>query len=111
MVNAFVNYTSHYFNNQTFPPAGFLTNFPNYSNLMPAFTTVDLALGYTTGDMPSNDYLKNVSFTLVINDILDERAPFGYMVNTAQANPSAFDSRFGETALGRTINLILSKKF
>jgi hypothetical protein len=107
----FVNYTSHYFSNQAFPPAAFLTNFPNYSNIIPAFTTVDLSLGYTTGDTPTNEYLKNLSFNFVVNDILDKVAPMGYFVNTAQANPSAFDSRFGETALGRTINFILTKKF
>jgi iron complex outermembrane receptor protein len=107
-VNTFVNYTSHYFANQASPPAAVLVNFPKYSDIVPAFTTVDLMFGYRTGDTPAQEYLKDVSFSVIVNDIFDKIAPFNYNVG---GNASAFDSSQGETPFGRTITFILSKQF
>ena len=108
---AFVNYTSHFYANQALPPASYLTTFPNYSDIVPAFATLDLSLGYNTGDMPANDYLKNLSFNFVVLDILDKVAPFTYSVTTQGSNPSAFSSVAGETPFGRQINFIVTKRF
>jgi hypothetical protein len=58
-VTAFMNYRSHYFHSQNAPPAGFLTAFPNYSNLAPSLYTFDLSVGYNTGNEPSKDHIKN----------------------------------------------------
>jgi iron complex outermembrane recepter protein len=110
-VVGFVNYNSHSYANQSLPPASYLTTFPNYSDVIPAFTTVDLSLGYTTGEMPARDYLKNLTFNLVVLDVMDKVAPFTYMVNTQANNPSAFNSATGNTPFGRQINFILTKKF
>jgi len=108
-VIGFLNYSSHFFGNQALPPASFLTAFPNYSDIVPAFTTVDLSLGYNTGDMPVNDYLKNISLNFVVLDIMDKVAPFLYNVATQANNPSAISS--AGTPFGRQINLILTKKW
>jgi iron complex outermembrane receptor protein len=105
----FVNYTGHYFTTQIFPPAAFLTNFPNYSNIQPAFATLDLAIGYNTADLPANTYLQNMNIQLIVQDVLDKRAPFAYIVQTQGANPNAFDSTQGNTPIGRYFTLIVTK--
>lgn len=107
----FLNYTSHWFANQASPPASFLASFPNYSDIVPAFVTIDLSLGYNTGEMPVNPYLKNISFNFVVLDILDKKVPFTYDVTTQGQNPSAFSSAQGETPLGRQINFIVTKQW
>lgn len=118
----FTNYQSHFFHTQGAPPN---VNFQcttsggtvgggtlpcaisNYTNIEPSYYTFDLSLGFNTGDMPANNYLKNIAIQLVVEDITDRHPPFEYRTGTGGGNPSAFDITKGDQ--GRTIDLIVTK--
>jgi len=121
-VTGFVNSVSHFFNTQNAPPnvnfqcvtAGgtvgggtFPCAISNYSNLEPAYYTFDLSLGYNTGDIPANDYLKHISIQLVVQNIADKLPAFEYRIGTGGGNPATFD--ISESDLGRQIGIILTK--
>jgi len=98
-VTGFMNYQSHWFQNQSPPPNVNLaciaagssisgrpnyTNpcaISNYTNIIPSYYTFDLSLGYSTGDRPANEYLRNVSVQLVVQNITDRDAPYMYKIN------------------------------
>ncbi len=63
----------------------------NYTNIEPSFYTFDLSLGYNTGDMPANDYLKRIDVQLVIQNLMGKHSPFEYGPTTASRNISAYD--------------------
>ena len=117
----FTNYTSHYFNTQNAPPnvnfacttvsgtiggGSFPCAISNYTGIEPSYYTFDLSLGYDTGDMPANDYLKHVSIQLVIQNILNKLPAFGYFLFGGN-NPAAFD--VSQSDQGRTFGIILTK--
>jgi iron complex outermembrane receptor protein len=103
----FMNYRSHYFHNNALPPTTFLAKFPNYSNLVPAFVTVDLSLGYNTGGDAVNDYLDNLDFRFVVNNVADKLPPFMYRVSGNLGNPAAFDISL--SPIGRTMTFVITK--
>jgi outer membrane receptor protein involved in Fe transport len=105
-VAGFMDYTGHFYHSQTAPPninfqcvtaGGTLPGgtFPcalsNYSNIEPPMYTFDLSLGYDTGDMPTNDYVKNISIQLVVQNLLDKHAAYEYRTATGGGNPCACD--------------------
>ena len=47
----------------------------DYTNIQPSFYTFDLSVGYNTGDRPSNDYLRNVSVQLVVQNMTTSPRP------------------------------------
>jgi hypothetical protein len=49
----------------------------------PARTTFDLSLGYKTGDVPANDFLKHLNVQLVVNNFLNRKPNFAYYVTNA----------------------------
>ncbi len=118
----FANYQSHFFNTQGAPPN---VNFActtsggtvgggtlpcaisNYTNIEAPFYSFDLSLGYDTGDIPANVYLKHIGIQLVVNDLLDKHPPFEYRTSTGGGNPAAFDILKDLT--GRTVSLIVTK--
>ena len=106
-VVAFVNYNGHYFHSNGSPPAALLVNFPDYSNLVPAQYTGDLAIAYNTGDEPENDYLKNINLQFVVNNVLDRNPPFVYRIGANGGN-SAYDGG-NASPLGRTLSLTITK--
>lgn len=121
-VTGFMDYQSHFFNGQGAPPnvnfqcttsgstiggGTFPCAIGNYTNIEPSYYTFDLSLGYDTGSIPANDYLKNVGIQLVIADITNRVAPFEYRTSTGGGNPSAFD--ITKSIQGRTFNLIITK--
>jgi outer membrane receptor protein involved in Fe transport len=70
--------------------------------------TFDLSLGYNTGDMPMNPYLKNIGIQVAVNNILNKSAPFEYRpAAESPGNPAAFDANSSDA--GRTITLIVNK--
>ena len=73
---------------------------------MPAYYTFDLSIGYSTGDLPQNPYLKNIGIQLVIQNVTDKLSPFAYSINAGQP-PTAFDTT--KNNLGRTVGLALTK--
>jgi iron complex outermembrane receptor protein len=103
----FVNYQSHYYSTQPFPPAAFLAGFPNYSDLQPSFYTFDVSAGYNLGNQPANDYLKNIGVQFVVTDVTNKLPPFMYRVATTGGNPAAFDISL--SPVGRVLTLIVSK--
>jgi iron complex outermembrane receptor protein len=105
----FMNYQSHYFHNQVFPPP-VLANpaaFPNYSNLEPNYVTFDLSLGYNTGDSLANVYLNNIDIRLVGQNIFDKPPLMMYKVASGGSNPGAFDVSL--SPVGRFISLGITK--
>src|SRR6185369_7690190 len=81
---------------QYFGPAG------NFPNITPAQIYFDLSIGYQTGEMPANKYLRNIGVQLTVNDLLDKGPPFSI---GARGNGSirAFDNAYID--LGRTVSL------
>jgi hypothetical protein len=63
----------------------------NYSWIQPAWDTIDLSLGYNTGDMPANDYLKRITLQLTVQNIMGKHAAFEYGPTTSVRNPGAYD--------------------
>jgi hypothetical protein len=122
-VTGFVNYVSHYYNNQNAPPnvnfqcttAGGVApggSMPcaisNYTGIEPSYYTFDLSLGYDTGDAPANDYLKHIGIQLVVQNLLNKLPAFEYQIAAGSA-PTAFDVT--KSDLGRTFGIILTKSW
>jgi len=65
-----------------------------------------LTIGYQTGEMPANEYLRNIGLQLTVNDIFNKEPPF-----QIGARPSgsirAFDNAFND--LQRTFTLTVTK--
>ena len=133
-VTGFMNWRAHYGSQEAgdngrqllFPPTCFLagqtpcnaSGLPQfaqytqqYSTLTgyePAWITFDLSIGYKTGDRPANDYLKNLSLQLVINNFLNKKPEFAYILGAAGAGaPKAFDDK--EDPAQRVVNLTVTK--
>jgi outer membrane receptor protein involved in Fe transport len=122
-VTGFVNYVSHYYNNQNAPPnvnfqcttAGGVSpggSMPcaisNYTGIEPSYYTFDLSVGYDTGDVPANDYLKHIGIQLVVQNLLNKLPAFEYQIAAGSA-PTAFDVT--KSDLGRTFGIILTKSW
>jgi iron complex outermembrane recepter protein len=120
----FVNYTSHYFAPWGVPPnvnfqcttAGgnvgggtFPCAISNYTNIEPSFYTFDLSLGYNTGDMPTDDYLKRINVQLVVQNIMGRHSPFEYGPVSGIRNISAYDVL--RSNLGRVIGITVIKNW
>jgi iron complex outermembrane receptor protein len=123
----FMNYESHFFHTQSAPPnvnfaciqpggtVGGLPAYANpclisdYTNLMPSYYTFDLSLGYSTGDRPANEYLRNISVQLVVQNITDKDAPYMYKINAQGGFQCACD--VFKSLYGRIISLRVQKNF
>ena len=81
----------------------------DYTNIQPGFYTFDLSLGYNTGDGPANEYLRNVSVQLVVQNVADKDSPYQYRITTGGGNPCACD--IIKSLFGRTISIRLQKEF
>ncbi|MDE2476003.1 MAG: hypothetical protein KGO48_13200, partial [Alphaproteobacteria bacterium] len=123
-VTGFMNYQSHYFapfavptnvNFQCTSPGGnvgggtFPCAISNFTNYQPNFITFDLSLGYNTGDLPANDYLKHIGLTLTINDLLGKHSDFAYGPINVNRNASAYDIMRSD--VGRVVGLTLVKNW
>jgi iron complex outermembrane receptor protein len=103
----FMDHRQHYFHEQISPPNvnnNCLTTggtigggtFPcliaNYTNLQPSQYTFDLSIGYNTGEMPANEYLRNIGVQLVVQNIMDRVAAYQYRIGSdGTGNPCACD--------------------
>jgi iron complex outermembrane recepter protein len=124
----FVNYISHYYSTWPVPPnvniqcavAGGSTpaaanapQFPcaisNWSNIEPSWYTFDLSLGYNTGDLPTNNYLKNITLQLTIQNLMGIHSPFEYGPSTSTRNVAGYDILKSDT--GRVIGLTVLKNW
>ena len=85
------------------PYYGPLVTFPNFS---PATVYFDLTFGYQTGEMPANEYLRNIGVQLTINDIFNKEPPFQVGAR-GSGSIRAFDNAFSD--LQRTFTVTLTK--
>ncbi len=126
-LTGFMNYESHFFHSQSAPPnvnfgciepggtVGGTPDYTNpclisdYNNLIPSYYTFDLSLGYNTADRPANEYLRNVSIQLVVQNITDKTAPYAYKVTAQGGFQCACDVTKG--LFGRIISVRLQKTF
>jgi outer membrane receptor protein involved in Fe transport len=124
----FLDHTHHYYHTQSAPPnvngsfcasnGGLDANggggtFPcaiqDYTNLVPSYYTFDLSLGYNTLDLPANEYLRNIGFQLVVQNIFDRRANFLYKGAAVAGGPCTCDPLFSN--IGRQISVIVTKQW
>ena len=49
---------------------------------MPSHYTVDLVVGYDMCDQPENEYLRNISLQLVVNNVTNKRSAFWGLVDS-----------------------------
>jgi len=126
-VTGFMDYAQHFFhtmpappnvNNGCITPGGAVGGLPDYSNPcflsdytnhMPSYYTFDLSLGYDTGDRPANEYLRNVSIQIVVQNITDKTAPYAYKITTGGGLPCACD--VFQSLFGRMVSLRVQKTF
>jgi iron complex outermembrane recepter protein len=124
-VTGFVNYISHYYDSTTVVPPNvndqctssggtvgggtYPCAINSYSDLLPSMYTFDLSLGYNTGDMPTNDYLKNITLQLTFQNILDKHPAFAYGPVTSHRNAAGYDILKPDT--GRIIGLTIEKQW
>jgi iron complex outermembrane recepter protein len=105
-VTGFLNYQSHYYDTQGTPPnvnnqciasgsqisgGTYPCAITGYTNLMPSWYTFDLSFGYNTGDMPVNDYLKNIGIQLSLQNIFDKHPAFQWGPSEQGRASSAYD--------------------
>jgi outer membrane receptor protein involved in Fe transport len=81
----------------------------DYTNILPSYYMFDLSLGYNTQDGPANEYLRNIGIQLVVQNIMDRRASYGYRIGTGGGNPCTCDIL--SSLQGRTISLIVTKEW
>ena len=126
-LTGFMDYEQHFFSIQPAPPnvnfacitpggtVGARPTYTNpcfisdYTNKVPGYYTFDLSLGYNTGDGPANEYLRNISVNLVVQNITDRDSPHMYKINTSGGLPCACD--VFKSLFGRMISMRLQKTF
>ena len=77
--------------------------------MIPSYYTFDLSVGYDTADRPANEYLRNVSIQLVVQNITDKTAPYAYKVTAQGGFQCGCDVTKG--LFGRIISVRLQKTF
>jgi hypothetical protein len=126
-VTGFVDYVGRYYHNQQAPPnvngnfcasnggldeggngGTYMCAIEDYTNVMPAYATFDLSLGYNTMDAPSNEYLRNIGVQVVVQNVLDKHGQYQYRL-TPPGNPCTCDIQ--KSLQGRTISLIVTKQW
>jgi iron complex outermembrane recepter protein len=77
-----------------------------FMNMTPAVVLFDLSIGYQTGEMPANEWLRNIGIQFTINDIFNAPSPFQV---GARGNGAirAFNEGFSD--LQRTFTVQLTK--
>lgn len=89
-----------------FPGSPFYGPFTTFPNFSPATVYFDLTIGYQTGEMPANEYLRNIGVQLTVNDIFNKEPPFQIGAR-GSGSIRAFDNAFVD--LQRTITLTITK--
>jgi iron complex outermembrane recepter protein len=124
-VTGFMNYQSHYFqplagtppnvNSLCTTPGGMIGGgasqcaISNYTYYEPDFITFDLSLGYNTGDLPANDYLKQITLNLTVQNLMGIHSPFQYGPSTSHRNAAAYDILRSD--VGRVVGLTIVKNW
>ena len=90
-----------------YPGSPYVGPYDVFPSLSPGTYLFDLALGYQTGDMPANSYLKNLNFQFTVLNLFNRAPPFLYNVQTSSGYPRAFDTNY--TELQRVISFSIAK--
>jgi outer membrane receptor protein involved in Fe transport len=110
-----LNYRSHFFHTQAFPPQCFISGpvcypgaqqFPDYSNHVPANYFVDLSFTYDLMERPVNVYLDNLRFNFVVNNLFDREPSFVYRIAT---NGGTYAHDSSASIMGRTLSFTITK--
>jgi iron complex outermembrane receptor protein len=124
-ITAFANYFGHgavnVNGNNLIPPCFYAAGFSpgscfagspyygpyvTYPNFSPPTVYFDLTVGYQTGEIPANEYLRNIGVQLTVNDIFDKQPPFQVGAR-GSGSIRAFDNAF--TDLQRTFTITVTK--
>jgi outer membrane receptor protein involved in Fe transport len=89
-----------------YPGSPFYGPYDVYPNMTPAVVLFDLSIGYQTGEMPANEWLRNIGVQFTINDIFDRPSPFCVC---AGGNGAIRAHNEGFTDLQRTFTVQLTK--
>ncbi len=89
-----------------YPGSPYYGPFDTYPNMAPAAVWFDLSIGYQTGEMPANEWLRNVGVQFTVLDLFDEAPPFQV---GARGNGSIRAFNEGYSDLQRTFTLQLTK--
>lgn len=89
--------------------AQYTQQFSLLSLYQPALITFDLSLGYTTGDRPANDYLKNLGVQVTINDLTNKAPDFYYRISPHHGSPQAFN--INQDIGQRVVSLVVTKQW
>jgi hypothetical protein len=66
-------------------------------------------LGYNTGDLPANDYLKQITLNLTVQNLMGIHSPFEYGPSISHRNAAAYDILRSD--IGRVIGLTIIKNW
>ena len=121
----FWNHQSHFFEQHTSTPpnvnlacttmggtlggGSFPCAISNFSYIQPAWDTIDLSFGYSTGTIPANVYLQNLTLQLTVTNVMGRHASFEYGPNSTTRNPGGFNIL--QPDYGRVIGLTLIKNW
>jgi outer membrane receptor protein involved in Fe transport len=79
--------------------------FPLHS---PANVLVDVTFGYNTGDMPANEYLRNIAIQVGVTNLLDKTPPLGvHPLRSRGTGVAAYDRNYSD--LRREVSLTVTK--
>jgi outer membrane receptor protein involved in Fe transport len=89
-----------------FPGSPYYGPYDTYPNMTPAVVQFDLSVGFQTGQMPANEYLRNLGIQFTVVNIFDEPSPFCVC---AGGNGAIRAHNEGFSDLQRTFTLQLTK--
>ena len=91
------------------------TSQQNLSVNVASVTSFDFGIGYSTGELPSEDIYKGLRLQLTVNNVLDTPPPFEYEIQPpGGAKPHAFYTSTASDELGpngRSISFVITKDF
>ena len=94
-----------------YPGSPYYGPFTTYPGATPGLYTFDTSFGYTTGNRPANQYLRNVNFQLTVLNILDKAPPFQYNLSSNRSVAAQIANSYGISPLGRYINFAITKSW
>jgi len=89
-----------------YPGSPYYGPYDTYPNMAPAAVWFDLSIGYQTGEVPANEWLRNIGVQFTVLDLFDEAPPFQV---GARGNGSVRAFNEGYSDLQRTFTLQLTK--
>lgn len=81
----------------------------NYNNYQPAWNTFDLSLGYSTGTIPANTYLQNLTLQLTLQNMMGIHPAFEYGPTSTIRNPAGYNIIAPD--FGRVIGITVLKNW